>query len=108
MNATKKTMKDHIRPAPKKYSCDIQDYQDFADEGQWRSYSLQAEGDTLDELFDDCTIFETDQDGGEIRNYRECGSREEIAIRNWLEKEKAKEMKQDQDFKPIIDPRDEG
>ena len=42
---------------------------DFADSGPWRSYALEASGNTLDELMNDAQIFETDQDGGSLNHY---------------------------------------
>jgi len=45
------------------------DYSDSGKYGQWLGYSVYAEGNTLQELFDDATIYITDQDGGEVNNY---------------------------------------
>ena len=42
---------------------------DFQDEGPWRCYGVQSEGSTIEELFDNATIYETDQDGGELNCY---------------------------------------
>jgi hypothetical protein len=42
---------------------------DYQDEGQWRSYGLEASGETLEELLNDAYVYETDQDGGEITSY---------------------------------------
>lgn len=64
----------------KKYNLEISDYKEFADAGAWRSYDLQASGDTLEELFDDSHVFEVDQDGGDITDYKECGFKEMQAI----------------------------
>ena len=42
---------------------------EYLDEAPWRSFSLQTDGDTLEELIANASISETDQDGGEIRTY---------------------------------------
>ena len=42
---------------------------DFQDCGQWRSYHIYTQGDTLQELIEDATISEIDQDGGELDCY---------------------------------------
>lgn len=45
------------------------EYSDSGDYGQWQGYSIYAEGNTKEELFENATIYITDQDGGEVRNY---------------------------------------
>lgn len=72
----------------KKYNCEIDDYKEFADEGQWRSYLLQAEGDNLQELLESCYVFEIDQDGGELNGYQHLGTEELKAITLWFENAK--------------------
>jgi hypothetical protein len=53
-----------------KYTIDCLDLEiEWRDLGRWRSYSLSAHGDTLDELVESATISEVDQDGGELRCY---------------------------------------
>lgn len=42
---------------------------DFQDEGRWRSYELDAYGDTFEDLLDSAHISEVDQDGGVIDCY---------------------------------------
>lgn len=42
---------------------------DHRDSGPWRSYSISAGGNTIEELIEDATISETDQDGGELNFY---------------------------------------
>lgn len=42
---------------------------DYQDEGPWRSYGVQSEGSTIDELLENAYIYETDQDGGELNCY---------------------------------------
>lgn len=42
---------------------------EYADSGAWRSYTLDAAGDTLEELLKDATISEIDQDGGTLNCY---------------------------------------
>lgn len=41
----------------------------YQDSGPWRSYSISAGGDNIDELMEDVTISETDQNGGELDCY---------------------------------------
>ena len=43
---------------------------EFRDIGRWRSYSFDCEGSTMREMFDTCTIFETDRDGKDVYS---CG-----------------------------------
>lgn len=42
---------------------------EYQDAGPWRSYGLESSGETIEELFENATIYETDQDGGEIDSY---------------------------------------
>lgn len=42
---------------------------EFQDAGPWRSYSLDSQGDNLEELLNNATISEIDEDGGTIRFY---------------------------------------
>lgn len=42
---------------------------DYQDSGQWRSYGIESSGETIEELFENATIYEIDQDGGEIDCY---------------------------------------
>lgn len=99
-------VKGFQKKVSKKYSCEISDYKEFADSGAFRSFDLQAEGDTLDELLDDCHVFEKNQDGGDIRDYKECGTHEEKAIVKWFSEELEREQRNESD--PIVDPKDEG
>ena len=57
---------------------------DYRDSGQWRSYEVQSEGDTLEELLDNCHVFEIDQDGGELDDYPLNDASNEV----WQEAEK--------------------
>jgi hypothetical protein len=41
----------------------------YQDCGPWRSYSFNTFGSTLEELWDNATVSEIDQDGGEIDCY---------------------------------------
>lgn len=41
----------------------------YADEGPWRSYSLDSYGLTFADLLNNATIEEIDQDGGSLRWY---------------------------------------
>jgi len=70
-----------------KYEVTLTNYKTHEDSGQWRSYDLVAEGDTLEELLDSCTVFEMDQDGGDITSYTHCDTPEYNAILNWFNKE---------------------
>lgn len=49
-----------------KYSITLPDFKDHQDSGVWRSYELQAEGNTLQELLDSAVYYMVDQDGGEL------------------------------------------
>ena len=42
---------------------------DYQDAGPWRSYGLESSGETIEELINNATIYETDQDGGELDCY---------------------------------------
>ena len=42
---------------------------DYQDTGPWRSYGVESSGETIEELFDNATVYETDQDGGIIDSY---------------------------------------
>jgi hypothetical protein len=42
---------------------------DFADEGPWRSFHMDTQGETLVELINNATITEIDKDGGELNCY---------------------------------------
>lgn len=42
------------------------DFKDHQDEPPWRSYDLETEGDTLEELLDNAVYWQTDQDGGSL------------------------------------------
>lgn len=42
---------------------------DYRDIGPWRSYQLQTQGDTLQELIENAVISEVDQDGGDLDYY---------------------------------------
>lgn len=42
---------------------------EYHGDGPWRSYGLETSGETIEELFENATIYETDQDGGEIECY---------------------------------------
>ncbi len=42
------------------------DFKDHEDEGRWRSYDLEAEGDTLEQLLAGAIYWQTDQDGGSL------------------------------------------
>jgi hypothetical protein len=55
---------------------------DFADAGPWRSYHLDACGDSFQELVDSATVSEIDQDGGELDCYelRQASSEIETAV----------------------------
>ncbi len=52
-----------------KYGVDTNLDTDYQDEGPWRSYTLSAYGDSLEELIADACISEVDQDGGELNTY---------------------------------------
>jgi hypothetical protein len=41
----------------------------YQDAGPWRSYELEAYGDTVQEALDGAYIYEIDQDGGELNLY---------------------------------------
>jgi len=41
----------------------------YQDEGPWRSYGVESSGSTIEELFENATVYETDQDGGELASY---------------------------------------
>lgn len=49
-----------------RFTLRVPDFKDHADEGRWRSYDLETEGDTLEELLDNAIYWQTDQDGGEM------------------------------------------
>lgn len=42
---------------------------EYHDSGLWRSYGFETHGETMEELWDNATVFETDQDGGELDCY---------------------------------------
>ncbi len=52
-----------------KYTVEMVLSEEFADEGPWRSYNLESYGDSLKELWDNATVSEVDQDGGELVTY---------------------------------------
>jgi hypothetical protein len=41
----------------------------YEDCGQFRTYRLDTEGDSLVELLDNAQIFEVDEDGGDVGNF---------------------------------------
>lgn len=49
-----------------KYYIEESDIYDYSDEMPFRSYDLVAEGNTLEECFDNATVCAVDQDGGEL------------------------------------------
>lgn len=51
---------------------------DYRDIGQWRCYELFTSGNTLNECVDNATIYEIDQDGGEITNYDLGNAEDEV------------------------------
>lgn len=59
-----------------KYSIDSDLGVNWQDAGQWRCYQIYSIGDSLKELYEEATISEIDQDGGEIDTYglNECDS----------------------------------
>lgn len=56
----------------------------YSDEGPWRSYHVQTEGETLGELFDAAWVYEVDQDGGDLGYYKlnDCET-EEVFVAAW-------------------------
>lgn len=64
-----------------KYVIDHADLEvDHADEGEWRSYHLSAQGNTLAELLADAHITEVDQDGGELNTYHLVDARDDVSL----------------------------
>jgi hypothetical protein len=45
-------------------SCE--NFKDHEDEGRWRSYDLETEGETLEELLANAVYWQIDQDGGSL------------------------------------------
>jgi hypothetical protein len=41
----------------------------YQDCGPWRSYGVDSFGNSLEELMENATVFEVDQDGGELNCY---------------------------------------
>ena len=52
-----------------KYTIDTDLGIEYADTPPWRSYHLTASGNTIDDLYNDITVSEVDQDGGDIDCY---------------------------------------
>ena len=51
---------------------------DYADSGTWRCYGFETFGMTHVELLNNCTVFETDQDGETLRSYDLAGAKDEV------------------------------
>lgn len=51
---------------------------EYQDEGPWRSYGITSYGDSLQELLMEATVYETDQDGGELNCYSIYDSSNEV------------------------------
>lgn len=75
-----------------KYRYYISDFKDHCDAGPWRSYDLQAEGDTLEELLDNAWIFEVSQDGESLRDYKADCRESLLIIHRCFEKESKNEI----------------
>jgi hypothetical protein len=73
----------------KLYTLSVPDFMDHADAGPWRSYDLQAEGDTLEELLDSAVYWQTDQDGGSLGDRPADDSHAQVYIEKWF-REKTK------------------
>jgi len=41
----------------------------YQDQGPWRSYQLEAMGDSFEQLWDNAFVYELDKDGGELNLY---------------------------------------
>lgn len=50
----------------------------YQDAGPWRSYALEAYGDTEEEVLDNAYIYEIDQDGGELNCYNVSSANSEV------------------------------
>lgn len=57
------------KPDQKRFYVNAELPVEFADEGAWRSYEIQSEGDGVGELFCEAYVSETDQDGEELDFY---------------------------------------
>jgi hypothetical protein len=51
---------------------------DYQDAGPWRSYSFHTYGSTLEDLWDNATVSEIDQDGGELNCYGASEASKEV------------------------------
>jgi len=47
---------------------------EYQGEGPWRSYHVESEGDNLEELLDNAIVYEIDQEGDVITEYKAKGS----------------------------------
>lgn len=56
------------------FETDVKDHEDC---GRWRSYDLEAEGATLDELLESAVYWQTDQDGGSMGS---IGADDDLAV----------------------------
>jgi hypothetical protein len=70
-------------PSRPKYSIEAPDFMDHQDEGPWRSYDLQSEGDTLEELLTNAVYWQTDQDGGSLGEVEADDDAAQAYITNW-------------------------
>lgn len=72
----------------KKYNINDEDLGvNYQDSGPWRSYSLDAHGDSASEMVEEATISETDQDGGTLDCYgiADCSKLVEERVLNMIE-----------------------
>ena len=65
------------------YSIEAPDFMDHQDCGPWRSYDLQAEGRSVDELIESAVYWQIDQDGGSLGDIPADDNRAVEFILNW-------------------------
>lgn len=54
------------QPNGPKYYVFCSDFKEHQDAGPWRSYDLESEGNSLDELLENAVYWQVDQDGGSL------------------------------------------
>jgi hypothetical protein len=69
----------------------------YQDSGAWRSYALATFGETVDQLVENASIYEIDQDGGELNSYDLGDASGEVydSAMSWIVHEFEKECTED-------------
>lgn len=65
----------------------IPNFKQHEDQGRWRTYDLEAHGDTLDELIDSAVYWQTDEDGGEMGEVPADDVKAQSFIIDWYERQ---------------------